>query len=320
MTVYERGETYSNWTTVRELAQPHAKVDPDSISISIDNPCGAALITDASMISDSTGVYYYNYDLSATADYGQYKSTVSVTLDGAKTISTEYFYILPWDAVQQTRAISGIGESKSISDDDLAQIILSAIRETERACFKHHIDEKPRCNCEYESCKCSTIVCSDFDGTKTDFWTRTGYIADFNHDGSVTGWGEQSCGTDIFMRWKDCDGTCYDGYVTVLDEKCGKVKLTQDGTTPIPANYAWVRLEYWTEARSYDESLFKQAVHYLAAHKVLLRFGELERATTADLVSAQNVKYINPQRMYKEYRRILRKIRDPLVGGAITNP
>ena len=84
------------------------------------------------------------------------------------------------------------------------------------------------------------------------------------------------------MSWKDCDGDCHTGRVTVIDEVCGKLTLTSDGATAIPAAHAWVKLEYWTKSRGWTETLMREAIEYLAAHKMLLRFGELERATSAD--------------------------------------
>ena len=313
--IYERGGV--NYVRIRIYDEiDEANSSPSSVQITVTGPCGEAIAC-APMVEESTGVYYYEQAIAVDAPYGKYSITISTA---TYTQETKFdYYIMPWNINTEVRRLSGIGQNKSIADNALNQLIWDSYSEALHSVFIHHKNEKPRCNCEFEDCKCSTIVCDDFDGTNTTFWTKSPYIADYNGDGSTSGYGELSCGTDVFVRWKDCDGNCYDGWAEVLDADCGKLKITQDGTTPIPADYAWVHLEYWTKSRKFTDELFRQAVTYLAAHKVLLRFGELERATSADLNAAQNIKYVDPQRMYKAYRKVLKKIRDPVVGGAITN-
>lgn len=310
--VYERGDAYFLYVTIRDKITK-AESTPSSVLITIADPCGTELVTDAIMTSGGSGVYTYDYDILDTALYGKYDVTVSTTTYSMKKKFS--YYILPWDANAEVRHISGIGQNKSISDAALNELIWESYQEVLHEVYVHHYDEAVRCNCCNENCNCSSIVCSSFDGSNTTFWTQEGYLADYSGDGSVKGYGELSCATDVLLKWKDCDGVCHDGYVSVLDADCGKLKLTRDGTVPIPADYAWVKLEYWTKTRGWTESLMYEAVNYLAAHKALLRFGELERATSADLVSAQNVKYVDPARMKKEYKRVIRKIKKPVVGG-----
>ena len=106
----------------------------------------------------------------------------------------------------------------------------------------------------------------------------------------------------------------------MIDAEAGKIEITTDGTTPIPSSCLWVGLEYWTQSIRYTETLFIEACVYLAAHKICLRFGEMQHTSNADLDVAQNRGYSNPNRMWKEYRRILKQIRKPIVGGAVKNP
>lgn len=312
MATYQRNETYYHWITIRDRAG--AAYDPTAVTITISSPDGVEVVTDAGMSSDTPGIYYYPYNIPADGIYGKWDVVVTATDVGENSIFPDRFYLFAWNAADRIRSLTGIGQSKSISDDDLCDIVWRTNKEILQEIYIHHYNESVRCNCCNENCKCSTIVCSGFDGTNTTFWTQEGYLADYNGSGAVEGYGESSC-TDVFLKWKDCDGICYNGHVAVLDADCGRLKLTTDGTIPIPADYAWVKLEYWTKSRAWTEDLMREAVEYLSAHKVLLRFGELERATSADLVSAQNVKYVNPKRMYKEYKRVLRKIKKPIVGG-----
>jgi len=309
---YERSDNYLCHITIRD-ALTRATSTPSSVLITIRNPCGTALVTNQAMTSAGSGVYSYDYTIPAAAVYGRYEVEISTATYTQRYITD--FYVFPWDANNQVRRISGVGQNKSISDADLNQIIWDSYEEALAKCFRHHYDEKPECSCNLESCRCGSITCTGFDGVNTTFWTKTSDLADQNGDGSITGYGDSSCVTDVFMRWKDCSGVCHDGYVSVLDAECGKLKLTQDGTTAIPSSYNWVKLEYWTQSPDFKQRLLFKATNYLAAHEVLLRFGELERATAADLVNAQNVKYVNPERMEKKYKKIMKKISVPKASG-----
>jgi hypothetical protein len=311
--IYERGDNYLNHITIRDILTT-AKSDPSSVLITITNPCGAVLVDAQAMSTSEIGIYYYDYSILANAPYGKYNVEISTaTFTMSKTYS---YYVFPWNVNKEVRELAGIGEQKSITDRAINGLIWNAYNEVRHEVFSHHYDEQVRCNCCNENCRCSNEVCSTFDGTNTTFWTQEGYLADYTDNGIIQGYGEApSCCTDIWMTWKDCDGDCHYGYVEVLDAMCGKLKLTTNGINAIPSAYAWVKLEYWTRTRGWTRDLMHQAIEYLAAHKVLLRLGELERATSADLVAAQNIKYVNPARMYKEYRRILKKIRLPPAGG-----
>jgi hypothetical protein len=310
--IYERGDDYLCHVTIRDILTT-SESTPSSISITITDPCGVEVVSSQAMSTDAVGIYYYDHTISDTAPYGKYNVEISTcTYTMKKTYS---YYVFPWNVNKQVRELAGIGEQKSISDSAINGLIWNAYNEVKQEVFEYHYDEQVRCNCCMENCRCGNYVCSTFDGTQTTFWTQAGYLADHDDNGTVQGYGEASCCSDVFMTWKDCSGDCHTGYVNVLDDVCGKLKLTSDGTTALPASYAWVKLEYWTRTRGWTRDLMHEAVEYLSAHKVLLRLGELERATSADLVAAQNIKYVDPSRMKKEYRRILKKIKLPAAGG-----
>lgn len=310
--IYERGDNYLCHVTIRDILTK-AKSTPSDVLITISNPCGTELVSAVAMSTDEAGIYYYDYTILGNAPYGKYEVEISTaTFTMTKSFS---YYIFPWNVNKEVRELAGIGEQKSISDRAINGLIWNAYNEVRHEVFDHHYNESVNCSCCMENCKCGTCVDSIFDGTNTTFWTQAGYLADYGDDDIVSGYGEISCCTDVWMTWKDCDGDCHNGYVTVLDAHCGKLTLTSDGVTPIPAAHAWVKLEYLTKTRGWTRELMHEAMEYLSAHKVLLRLGELERATSADLVAAQNIKYVNPARMMKEYKRVLRKIKLPAVGG-----
>ncbi len=303
---YLRDDTYFVYIKIRDMLTNDAS-DPNNVAITIKNPCGSELVSSATMTNEDVGIYSYSYEINATADYGKYIVDVKTTDYAMKE---EYaFYVLPFDISREVRQLSGTGEIKSIDDDALNQLIYDSYKEVLARVYAHHTDEQPA-SCNISACNICVI-----DGTNTTFYTRTKYLADGNGDGTVSGYGEKSCGTDVDAYYLDCNYNCHQCLVTVEDTRCGKLTITQLDGTAIPATSQGLYISYYTHTPRYTESLFQQAVSYLSAHKVLLRFGELERATTADLNSAQNIKYVDPERMYKEYKRIMRRIsKSPIVG------
>ena len=304
--IYERGDNYLFHITIRNVLTKNT-ASPSTCSVTINDPCGVALVDTVSMVSDGSGVYYYDYSIPANAVYGEYEVVISTTTYSMK--KTYNFHIFPWDANHDVRDMTGIGQNKSISDSALNNAIWDAYKEALENVFVFHDYEQPN--------YCATInkVCTTIDGSNTTFVTKAPNIADHDGDGVVTGYGEQSCGTDVSGTWIDENGICKQCNITVSDAECGKLTITQLGGGAIPSTAKGIYLKYYVKMPNYSDDLFKDAVNYLAAHKVLVRFGELERASTADLNSAQNIKYVSPERMYKEYRRILRLIRKPPISG-----
>ena len=309
MTIYERGETVHHTVETRNSATRVLEA-ADTMTISIYDPCGTAILTDAAMASSATGQYYYDYDISATAVYGEYRIVVTATKDGDKSIYPEHYIIMPWDSAERVRGLSGIGQDKSISDDDLSRLILDSYKEASQMCYGHEAMVKPR------SCWSS---CSGYNycinGSNTTFFLKHTPLADWDGDGVVTGYGEQSCGTDIDGYYKDCDGWSHQVLITVQNTTDGRITVTKRDGSAIESTAKGVWFNYYYRSHAYTDALFRQAVEYLAAHKCILRFGELERASSADLTAAQNIKYVNPSRMWKQYKKLIRLIAVPTLGG-----
>ena len=304
--IYERKDNYLFHVTLRDSIT-RATGTPSTCSVTISDPCGATLIDAVSMTSDGSGVYHYDYSIPAAAVYGEYEVVLSTT---TYTMSKTYnFHIFPWDANHDVRDMTGIGQNKSISDSALNNTIWDAYKEALKNVFVFHDYEQPN--------YCATInnQCTAIDGSNTTFVTKFPNIADYNGDGVITGYGEQSCGTDVSGIWIDDNGICRESNVTVDDAECGRLTIAQLSGVAIPATAKGIYLKYYVQTANFSDTLFRDAVNYLTAHKVLVRFGELERATAADLNSAQNIKYVSPERMYKEYRRIIRLIRKPAISG-----
>jgi len=306
MAVYQRSETLYHWVTLRD--RNNALIDPDTVTITITDPCGTELVSEDSMTSDSSGVYYYAYDIPANGVYGEWDIKVEADDSGDLSIFKDKMYLLPWDAVAQVRELSGITSKKSVSDDAIARIIWEAYKEALDEVYEEHNDITPKCNPDTGAW---------FDGTNTTFETPHNRLADYSGDGVVSGYGELSCATDIEGWWRDEDGDCHRVNITVNDAQCGNITITQLDGTAIPSSMEWVHLHYWTEWRTYNERLFRLAASYLAAHKCIIRFQELDKATLADLYSNREMINGHLMRMENEYQRTMRKIRKPLIGGAM---
>ena len=105
--------------------------------------------------------------------------------------------------------------------------------------------------------------------------------------------------------------------ITVNEAHCGNITITQLDGTAIPSSMKWVRINYWSEWKTYNEKSFQKAVAYLAAHKCIIRFQELDKATLADLYSNREMISAHLFRMEKEYYKALNQIRRPVVGGGM---
>lgn len=304
--IYERGETNYYVIKIKGI-DSKTNVDPSTVQIELENPCNTEL-GPVDMTKLSTGEYYYSIPISDTAAYGEYHITVTTSSPTDTTIYKDKFYVLPHQGVYDTRRLSGITSKKSISDNDIADIYWEAYREVQNEVFEYHHNQKPLCNPDTGDW---------INGTNKVFATPHGLLADYNGDGSVTGYGESSCATDVEGWWKDADGDCHRVNITVNEPHCGNITITQLDGSAIPSDAKWVRLNYWTEWRTYDSEIFKKSVAYLAAHKCIKRFQELDKATLADLDSNRELISANMNRMKEEYLYALNKIRKPLVGGGM---
>jgi len=304
--VYERGETYVHWETIRD--RTGVKVDPASVKIRIQDPCGKTLLSWAAMTKNATGEYYYNYLLNSAATYGLYVSTVSATSSGAAiSQNKKYFHILPWNAVEEVRHQMGLaGDDKSVTDDAVAYLVWNSYKDALNDVHIHHYMELPGGN---------PYTGAMWDGTNTSFTTKACPIADYDGDGTVRGWGV-SCATDVFASWVNILGVRNTASAAVTNAASGEITIKQaNGSTPIPLTAQAVYLDYWEEPVNYDDTLFRQAVVYLACHMLSKRLVSTDKVTVADLQKNNPVIVLNPSMWRQEYDRLLRRLRGPSVGG-----
>lgn len=304
--ICERGET--NLIKINIKTTSHALVDPSTVSITITDPCGTALVTDVLMTRDATGEYSYYYDIAATAPYGEYEVTISTSSPTYINKYRDRYIILPWNAIQEVRRKAGITSKKSINDKDVALIILEAYEE---------ILEQV-----YELRKLETFLCNPddgkwIDGTNKIFQVKHSPIADYDGNGTVEGLATGTCEGDITLLWKDVDGNCHTGKVVVNDARCGKVTLTQSDDSALPSDLCWAKVTYHTEWSSFKLEILRKAVVYLAAYECLIRFTDLGGTTQADL-NPNVVKYnVRRKTLSAKYISLLRLIKKPVVGSSM---
>jgi len=306
MSIYQRGETYVHRVVIKD--KDNNKLDPATIIQGISDPCGTAVLSSASMLKDADGEYYYNYAISSTATYGKYPVTVTATTSGGNvTIIKNEYFVLSWDASKDVRQITGIGDTKTISDTDLENLVWLSYQEALRDVYSHNYGDKPKGNPD---------TGTGFDGTNTVFQTRLYPIADINGDGQIRGHGELSCGTDISGWWIDDTGSYNECWIVVSKYKNGEITITQsDGVSAIPVTNEGVYLDYWNSYSSFNTTLFTQAVNYLTAHNVMLRLKEIDRVTIADVSSNAPVIVKDDYRFYNKYRDIIKKVCRPRIGS-----
>ena len=305
--IYERGEENYYVAKIKNI-DGNAYVDPSSVSITIYDPCSNVTIDSVAMITLTSGHYYYSYTIPNDAIFGKYEIEIKASSPTYSTVYKDKFFVLPWNIIYDTRRYSGITAQKSVSDHDIAGIIWEAYLEALREVYLYWYAVTPNCNPDTGAW---------FDGVNTTFSTKNAELADANGDGVVTGYGETSCGTDVDGYWIDSSGDCHQLKITVLDAKCGKLTITQLDGTPIPNSNCLVKISYYTKWRTFNMDIFKSAVAFLAAHKCITRFKELDKATLADLHSNKIVILDDRNRMEKAYKKAMRKISRPVIGAGM---
>ena len=312
ISIYERGETYSHWATIRD--RDDKKVNPSSVKITIYDPCDNVLVNAQNMVNSSTGIYYYNYDtLSSSATYGKYTAKV-VAVSGTSNVGTyiSHFYVMPWKVEQSVRYKMGITDEKDIDDDALSEICWTAYKRALHEVYIHHYADNPLGNPDTGAC---------FDGSNITFKTPHYPLADIGGDGSVLGTdvgvpGVNNCEQDISGWWIDSAGARHTIRVYVSNSYNGLLNLTQEGgVTPIPANNEGVYLDYWERHSNFDDFLFREAVSFLAAHYVNLRLTQRDKVTLADISGNSPIVLLNPDMFIREYKHLLKRISKPKVGG-----
>ena len=302
MAIFERGETFSHWVTIRD--RDNAKTDPSTVSMSIIDPHDNTVLTYSNMTKDSTGVYYYDHDLSSTATYGRYKVYVRTKTGTHQGMLHDEFFIMPWKLEEGIRRKLGI-TSNDIDDEDLSHIAWTSYKEALRDVYNHHYKETPSCNPD---------TGEGFDGTNTSFQTKHYPIADIEGDGTVGD--SDDAEADITCWWINSAGHRNTGYVNITQVDNGEITITQSGgVTAIPSNNEGVYLDYWSEYDSYNEFIFREAVSYLAAHYVNLRLSELDKVTIADINSNRPIVLKSQNRYLREYKRLMDLVRKPRIRG-----
>ena len=304
ITIYERGDTFSHWVTIRDRNKQ--KTDPSSVSITIYDPCSNTLVNSAAMTKSSTGLYYYDYGINSSATYGEYSIKVVSTSAGAlDSVFKDEFFVMPWTLEKDIRRKMGVADEKDIDDEDLSHIAWTSYMQALRDVYRHHYADAPSGNPD---------TGTGFDGSNTTFQTKNYPIADITGDGSVTG--TSSCATDITGWWIDSAGSRNECSINISNYKNGEISIYQsDGATAIPANNEGVYLDYWSEFNSYDEFLFREAVSYLAAHYVSLRFTARDKVTLADINSSKPIILKEPYRFLREYKRLITLVKKPRMVG-----
>jgi len=260
------------------------------------------------MVSDAVGEYYYNYTISSSATYGRYTSKVTVASAGGNiAVYKDEFYVMPWEAVTDLRQTMGLSnDTKSISDDDLSNIIWNCYQWALKDIYIHHHNEHPSSNP-------STGIL--WDGSNKLYKTSHYPIADSNGDGTVSG-NQYSCVTDISGFYIDDDGHYNKAVVKVRNATNGEIYIYKsDGVTPIPSVIDDLLIDYWSEPPEFDTFVFQQAVVLLAAHEVSNRLINIDKVNISDLYTNNPLVVINPQRFMNEYRRYMGLIREPVIGG-----
>jgi hypothetical protein len=302
---HNRSGNYFIYLLIRD-ALTNTSVDPTTVKISITHG-GNVILAPTDMTQDDTGKYKYDYAIAADAHYGKYKVKIETT--NYAMVKHFTYYVLPWTANEDVRELSGISEDKSIADDTLNNLIWNAYQEALNSCFRHYSMQRP------DYCRNTGTCCGCINGTNKIFYTKHRLLADYTGDEQVLGYGEDSCCTDVDGIWKDSSTIEHQCKITVDDADAGKLTITQTDGTAIPSSAKGIYLDYYVHSPAWYKEGMYDAVNYLAAHRVLLRFGELERATAADLNAAQNIKYVSPERMYIQYKKIMAQIRVPILGG-----
>jgi len=307
MAIFERSDTFSHWVTIYD--RDNTKTDPSTVSMSIIDPYGNTVLSYGSggMTKDSTGVYYYDHDISSTATYGRYEVRVK-TMSGAGSghlgIIYDEFFIMPWKLEESVRRKMGIS-TNDINDDDLSHIAWMAYQESLRDVYNHHYKEKPNGNPD---------TGTGFNGTNTSFQTKHYPIADIGGDGSIGDSDDPE--SDITGWWIDNAGHHNTCDINITQSDNGEITITQDdGTTAIPSNNEGVYLDYWSEYGNYNEFVYREAVSFLAAHYVNLRFTERDKVTIADINANKPVVIKHPNRFMREYKRLVDSVRKPRILG-----
>ena len=298
--IYSQGDSVYTQIYIKNILTS-AMVDPSSVSISIYDPCGVALVSNDSMPTTGVGIYNYDFSLSSTATFGIY--SIKIETSTYDSLSFFNFVVFPWDVLSRIRELSGAFQQSDMSDYKLAMIAWDAYLETLGEIYELHTNEQPLCDPD---------TGLYFDGTNKNFQVRNYPIADSNGDTSVTGFGELACGEDVTFAYIDDTGTRVVGKATVTDENNGIVELTQISGAAVPSTIKAAMVTYSHQSETYNQALMREAVAYLAAYKAAIAFKSLDKATLSDL---QSNRATETQRFLKRYEDLIEQIGFPMIGS-----
>lgn len=291
MGIFQQGESYQHIRKFREDSSP---TNVTSASMEITYPCESG-VTTVAMSNTAVGTYQALWDIPSSATYGEY--TVEVTAITGTTVSkfVSSFYILPWNITQQVRSISGIKQNNDISDDDIAIISWNAYLEAKEDCFKYIYNEKM---------KCDGYHCVD--GSNKVFYAKNMHLVS----------GHTVCDEVAIKGWYETTtGEVEDLTISITDAETGKLSIADKDDNALDGTYCKLWYAYRIQAETYREQIFKKAVTYLAAHEVVIRFNELDKATLADIQSNSPIVLANPNRMKNQYKKTIKKCKVFKVGG-----
>jgi hypothetical protein len=286
--VVHRGDTYIKDVRFRI---DNSAVTVDTVHVQVTYPCESGT-TDFYLlpVEGELGRYVGDWCIDSDATYGEYNIEVAVLDNNGNTsIFESIFYILPKNLVPRIRSISGIKQSSDVDDRDIAMIAWNAFIESLDDVFFRVIEERVR-------------------GGRCDntYYTNRRHLVD---DVDYCEW------TDVQVLYRDPCGRIREGSATIIDATTGEIQIFDaDGDTLNPC-ICDTRINYTIRSRTWSETLHLKAIAYLAAHEVILRFNELDKATLADLHSNTPIILAHPDRMLKEYKRIINKIRITVVDG-----
>lgn len=287
--VYQRGEDYIE---VRKFRIDEQTTTVDSATIKIYYPCDSGSTTTDLELDGST--YKGKFEIPSDATYGEYKVEITATKDGDTSKFVDYFILLPFDLVPKIRSATGISQENDISDLDIARVAYNAYIEARDDIFKTHIHEKVR-----------TDTCHCINGSNATFYLHPHIETDY-----------VMCEEDaVEGHYIDCYNHIKEITASVLDAFNGKVDLKDESGNALCSSIKGIVVTYKTRSATFKSYLFEKAIVYLAAHEIILRFNELDKATLADLDSNKPIILANPDRMLKKYKQIVSKIGEPKIGG-----
>jgi len=277
--IYTKGEDYIYRVKFRVDNTPSDVTEAD---LMINTPCMKnSFITEMERLSES--LYQGNYSIPTDAEYGEYEVEITAITGDATSKFTDSFIILPWNIIENIRKTSGIKECNDINNDDIALITWNAYLEARNDIFRTHIHELVN-QCTYE--------------LEDEYYVRTHIVTEYT-----------ACDEDIISgHYINSMGNKKSATIIVTDAVNGKIKILDESGNSLPGDTCHIYVTYKTYSPSFTESLFKKAVIYLAAHEIIIRLHELDKATLADVRSNRETILANPNRMYENYKRICRKI------------